>query len=313
MNAESLKNRVPATALKWALIAGLIFVTVALGLLGSALPSNAGNSHAEALATPTVMPSVSGLTEFATSFIVGDIGQFAQPAIAAAQAAGPDGTVVILDEGFEGAWPPPGWAAQPNWGASGCRAFAGTKSAWVEGSAGLACGSNYRNDENALLIYGPFSLADATAASLSFKLWLNSEADYDFLCRMVSTDGKSFDGMCTHGTSNGWIERTLDLSDLAGKSAAWIAFAWNTDSVIPRAEGAFVDDVRLTKRTGEPTATSTPTVTNTLTPLPTSTPLPTPTPLPTYTPLPTPSWWWQIQRVQDSVMEWGHDVTWVHL
>lgn len=298
MNTNSHAGSTNTDPRKWGLIAGLIFVVFTFGVLGSALPSSAGNSHAEALTTPTATPAP-GLVEFAASFTVGDIGQFAQSPAAAAQAVGPDGAVVILDEGFEGAWPPPGWAAQPNWGASNCRAFAGAKSAWVEGGAGLACGSNYYNDENAFLIYGPFSLADATAAALSLKLWLNSESNYDFLCRMVSTDGKSFDGMCTHGASNGWIERTLDLSALAGKSSAWIAFVWNTDPLFSRAEGAFVDDVRLIKTTGGPTATPTPTAT--LTP----TTGPTATATATSVPLPTPSWWWQIQRVQGSVKGWG--------
>ncbi len=42
------------------------------------------------------------------------------------------------------------------------------------------------------MIYGPFSLAGATAGDLSFKLWLNSELNYDGVCRMASTDGVNF-------------------------------------------------------------------------------------------------------------------------
>jgi len=205
--------------------------------------------------------------------------------------------VVILDEGFEGTWPPPGWVAQPYWGASSCRAFAGSKSAWVEGSAGLVCGSDYFNDENAFLIYGPFSLADATAASLSFQLWLNSETDYDFLCRMVSVDGTSYGGICTHGKSDGWIERVLDLTHVAGEPAVWIALVWNTDSLRVRAEGAFVDEVQVSKTTGGPTSTPTPTSTATRTPTVTRTPTPTPTPLPT------PGWWWGTEEVYDGARD----------
>ena len=37
---------------------------------------------------------------------------------------------------------------------------------------------------SAWMIYGPFSLADASSAELTFKLRLNSENDYDGLCRL---------------------------------------------------------------------------------------------------------------------------------
>ena len=111
------------------LVGGLILVAVALVLLVSTLPSGADNPHAGVQAAPivTVSPDVSALTEKEATFTIGDIGQFAQPPAAAAQTVGPDGTVIILDEGFEGVWPPAGWVAQPRWGASRCRAFAGTK------------------------------------------------------------------------------------------------------------------------------------------------------------------------------------------
>jgi hypothetical protein len=155
-----------------ALVVGLILAAVALVLLVSTLPSGADSSQTgmPAALMVTATPGGPELMEKEATFTIGDIGQFARPPAVAAQAVGSDGTVIILDEGFEGAWPPAGWAAQPRWGASSCRAFSGAQSAWVEGNAGLACGSNYANDENAFLIYGPFSLADATAASLNFKL-----------------------------------------------------------------------------------------------------------------------------------------------
>ena len=279
--------------LRRVMIVILIVIAAALILFSSAFPSRADSPQASTPTTPkaTATPGGPELVEIEASFTIGDIGQFSHPPSVSVQRVEPDGTVIILNEGFEGSWPPPGWVAQPNWGASSCRAFAGSKSAWVEGSAGLACGSDYFNDENAFLIYGPFSLADATAASLSFQLWLNSERDYDFLCRMVSADGTSFGGICTHGKSNDWIERVLDLTNVptvgnvTGQPAVWIALVWNTDTLIAKAEGAFVDNVRVTKTIGGPTVT----------PTPTSTPTRTPTLTPT--PLPTPAWWWQVETV----------------
>jgi hypothetical protein len=64
------------------------------------------------------------------------------------------------------------------------------------------------------MIYGPFSLVNATAAELDFKLWINSELSYDGVCRMASIDGSSFSGTCTTGNSSGWIDKTLDLTNV---------------------------------------------------------------------------------------------------
>ena len=126
------------------LIGSLIVIAAALILFSSTLPSSAGSPSADVLATPraTTIPGGPELAEQEATFTIGDIGQFAHPLSVSVQRVESDGTVVILDEGFEGDWPPPGWVAQPNWGDSNCRAFAGSKSAWVEGSAGLACGKD---------------------------------------------------------------------------------------------------------------------------------------------------------------------------
>ena len=282
------------------LIGSLIVIAAALILFSGTLPSSAGSPSADVLATPkaTATPRGPELAEMEATFTVGDIGQFASLPSVAVQRVEQDGTVVILDEGFEGDWPPPGWVAQLNWGASTCRAFAGSKSAWVEGSAGLACGSDYYNNENAFLIYGPFSLADATAASFTYQLWLNTYGG-DYLCPMASLNGFDFYGICWYGTSNGWVEESLDLTgvpmlgNLAGQPAVWIALVWSTNDSLVKPEGAFFDEVQVTKTVGGPTVT--PTYTHT----PTRTPTVTRTPTLTPTPLPTPGWWWQIETVYD--------------
>ena len=290
--------------LRRVMIGSLIGIAAALILFSSAFPSRADSPQASTPITPkaTATPGGPELVEMEASFTIGDIGQFAHPPSLSVQRVQPDGTVVILDEGFEGAWPPPGWAAQPNWGASSCRAFAGSKSAWVEGSAGLACGSDYLNDENAFLIYGPFSLEDATAASLTYQLWVDTYVG-DYLCPMASLNGFDFYGICWYGTSNGWIQGGLDLTDvpamgnLTGQPAVWIALVWSTSSWSVKPEGAFVDEVQITKTVGGPTVT--PTTTDT----PTRTPAITRTPTPTPTPLPTPGWWWGTEEVYDRAMD----------
>jgi len=138
-----------------------------------------------------------------------------------------------------------------------CRAFSGGFSGWgigggANGSA-LACGSQYPDQVNSWLAYGPFSLADASQAELSFKLWLNAESGYDFVCRMASIDGTDFYGICTSGTTAGWSERVLDLTNipnlgnLKATGQVWVGLLFTSDEDTHLAEGGFVDDIVLRK------------------------------------------------------------------
>jgi len=101
--------------------------------------------------------------------------------------------------------------------------------------------------------YGPFSLENTSAAELRFKLWLNSEPTYDFVCRMASVNGTDFYGTCTSGNSNGWIDRVLDFSNvhqlgnLLGQRQVWVSLYFYSDSSITYPEGAYVDNVILRK------------------------------------------------------------------
>jgi hypothetical protein len=103
------------------------------------------------------------------------------------------------------------------------------------------------------MVYGPFSLANVTAADLSFKLWLNSEIDYDGVCRLASINGNDFYGTCTSGNSNGWSDRRLDLANvpglgnLIGRSEVWIALVFSSDESVTEADGAYVDNIVLRK------------------------------------------------------------------
>ncbi len=103
------------------------------------------------------------------------------------------------------------------------------------------------------MIYGPFSLADATAAHLSFRFWLNSAGTYDRILWMASTDGVRFHGYLRWGDSTGWLEGELDLTDvphlgdLTGQSNVWLAFEFRSDSGGNSAEGAYVDDIVVRK------------------------------------------------------------------
>jgi len=174
----------------------------------------------------------------------------------------PPGWVTLLSENFEGSFPG-AWQVTSNggysWGKRNCKPYAGSYSGWAVGGGAngtaLSCGSNYSNNVDTAMTYGPFSLAGATAGDLKFKLWLNSESNYDFVCRYASIDGNNFSGTCTSGNSSGWIDRVLDLANaptlgnLMGRSNVWIALRFISDGSNTYPEGAYVDDIVLRKCT----------------------------------------------------------------
>lgn len=187
----------------------------------------------------------------------------------------PYGWVTLVNERFEGSFPG-AWAVLDEdgatngeyfWAKSGCRASAGSFGGWPVGGGAdggaLGCGSNYPNNARAWMIHGPFSLADATDGTVSFKLWLNSETveGTDMLCRYASVDGTNFAGMCTHGASDGWVDRSLDLKNvyqlgnLTGRAQVWVALVFETNGSTNYPEGAYVDDVVVRKYVPVPGAT----------------------------------------------------------
>lgn len=162
------------------------------------------------------------------------------------------------------------------WAQKDCRPYAGSYSAWVVGGGTdgsiLPCGSDYPNDAKSWMIYGPFSLADATDAEFRFMYWLNSELTFDLLFAGASIDGTQFYGASTSGTYE-WTERIFDLTtvdtlgDLTGEAQVWVVIAFQSDYSISVSEGAYVDDIEVRKYVGdEPTLTPTATLTATPTP-----------------------------------------------
>ena len=132
----------------------------------------------------------------------------------------------LLTEDFEGDFPGVWELDDANstgymWGKRDCNPFAGSYSGWAVGAGSLgsmlACGSNYPDGVDTWMVYGPFSLADAQAADLSFQLWLNSEISEingDRMCRYASIDNVTYNGICTSGNTAGWIDRVLDLGSV---------------------------------------------------------------------------------------------------
>jgi hypothetical protein len=175
---------------------------------------------------------------------------------------GTTGWTTILSDNLEGAFPGIWTLAGNNgytWGKRNCQANAGSNSGWGIGGglngASKNCGANYPHSADSWMIYGPFSLAGATAADFKYKLWLNTESGYDFVCRLASTDGNnltSYGGTCTSGTTNGaWTDKTLDLANiyslgnLLGQPNVWVALVFYSDSSVTFPEGGHVDDIVL--------------------------------------------------------------------
>lgn len=171
----------------------------------------------------------------------------------------------LLNETFEGSFPGV-WNVYDStgstdgdyyWGKRNCRSYAGSYSGWGVGAgthgAALACGSNYPDNADAWLVYGPFSLVGATAAELNFKLWLSTESSNDGVYRLASINGTNFYGYYTSGNSAGWMDRTLNLGsvptlgNLMGQPNVWIALKFFSNGSTHYAEGGYVDDVVLRK------------------------------------------------------------------
>jgi N-acetylmuramoyl-L-alanine amidase len=181
-----------------------------------------------------------------------------------AEAAAVDGWVTIKSEGFEGAFPNTGWRVFDSngatngeyyWDDTSYTRYAGSWSAWPAkgGANGLNPSTyNYANNMRSWMIYGPFSLSEASEANLQFYYRNQSEANYDYFQWLASVDGTNFYGYQTAGDSNGWRSVTFDLKsvptlgNLMGRSSVWIAFYFVSDGSVTQ-KGPFVDSITLQK------------------------------------------------------------------
>lgn len=174
-------------------------------------------------------------------------------ATAAAQAS------TLLSDDYEGAvqWNP----NSSGWAISTTRAYGGTHSAHAPSSP------------NNLMIYGPFDLSAATAATLSFQLWYYAPRA-SFPPGTPNTAGAFLVGYSTNGssytfpyqwsgsTSGEWWPTEFDLGSwsLLGQPQVRIAIGTTTYAGALYSEGAYVDDLSLTATvpdTVPPTTTAT--------------------------------------------------------
>jgi hypothetical protein len=176
----------------------------------------------------------------------------------------PPDWVTIVSEDFEGAFPSGSWqvvdedhAGDPTfWGRRNCRRSSGTYAAWSigAGDVSLACGSDTPGDVSAWMVYGPFSLADATAAELTFDWWSDTAFEQDIFAWGASVDDYHYHGARVSGDHSHWTRgERLDLSavpvlgNLLGEEQVWIGFSFDSGVPSPR-EGSWVDNVVLRKQ-----------------------------------------------------------------
>lgn len=182
---------------------------------------------------------------------------------------------LVLEEFELSAWPSgSSWQVFDDNGSTGgeyywdnrCAGFQSSRSAWAigggaQGGALATCADIYPSYLDSWMVIGPFDLTGATAATLSFAMWLNSEctgtdcaSKIDPLWALASTDGTSFNGRWWAGNwkddpealGGGWWQRSLDLSSYLGEPRVWIGFNFVSDGSVGYPGGAFLDDVRLT-------------------------------------------------------------------
>ena len=156
----------------------------------------------------------------------------------------------LLSDNFEGTMAAWSLFGTPAWGQTTYRNNGGTKAAYcAQGS--VAAPGPYPLNFNNWMIAGPYNLSDATAASLAFDAWFALGAG-DSLNFGFSTNGSNFMlAGWTAVSSGAWSHVNQDLSNFfttnyLGQPAVWIAFRFASDAATT-AEGAYVDNVVLTK------------------------------------------------------------------
>jgi hypothetical protein len=269
--------------MRFSLTTILILLTVLTEAAAPQTSAAAGLQAPAAMQTPPGQPGASAPRRISTSV------PYRAPA---AGAPGPAGTnwTLIAEEHFEGqTWPPAGWETFDNdlppsqngeycWRNVAFQGFQSPHSAWP--AAGCANGLNpaastYPDHMDSWLVYGPFSLADATAARVRFKLWQqiagqiqNNQCTGDNLAWLASLDGTNFSGNCSVGSStadappteNGWIDVVFDLGavpglgSVVGRTEVWLAWAFQSDAS-QGDNGPFLDDVIIEKQVAAPVLT----------------------------------------------------------
>lgn len=179
-------------------------------------------------------------------------------------------TLIIDNEGGEGAFPPAGpWSQLSNagvyWDDVDCYPVesGGVRSIWATDDfiGNTPCLENYPANVaiGSWLIYGPFDLSDAQSAFLDFFFRLDTEPG-DGLRWGASVDGSLFYGpsAISGDFENGPYQNNYNLAsfnlasvpglgDVTGQPNVWITFYFFTDGDANVGKGAYIDGITLRK------------------------------------------------------------------
>ena len=118
-----------------------------------------------------------------------------------------------------------------------------------------------KGDESDMTLTQTFDFTNQSGPlSINYWTWYDLEKDYDYLYLEASVDGNQWEILKTpsgtdqdpsgnsygwgyNGTSNGWIQETVDLSQFAGKSVT-LRFEYVTDAAV-NGEGLLLDDISI--------------------------------------------------------------------
>ncbi len=172
------------------------------------------------------------------------------------------GWVNIVEEGFEGDFPGPGWTRvdrssdgyDRRWGQNDYRAYQSSWAAWPAcGGSNAICPEApygpedyYPNNMDTWMIYGPFDLRDAVLAHTDFQLWRKIRSG-DYLVFEVSHDGVAFQELARwDGSGDGWELKDVYYNDYRGDDSVWVAWRFYSNGSSTW-DGPWVDRVRVWK------------------------------------------------------------------
>ncbi len=171
--------------------------------------------------------------------------------------------------GFKEGDPPPGGFGTYYWDVSECRVYSGKQSAWAYGGGAdgelLPCGAPYPDAYTlGTIMYQsmPINLKYVAKGTYSAKTWTNLAPDDEVCLKVAVIEGESckneygfpigdYHGVCRTGTTNGWEDLTLDLSNVPtlgnvlGQERVCVQVTFKADIGDSRPEGAYVDDVNM--------------------------------------------------------------------
>ncbi len=116
-------------------------------------------------------------------------------------------------------------------------------------------GTGYKDIMNAWMVYGPFDLSDANDATLEFDYYNSSEPGFDKFWWLASKDGTNYSGFFLSDTSKTSqfqfksfdLKNVPTLGNITGENGIYVAFLFQSDSLISNYWGALVDNVVLKK------------------------------------------------------------------